>query len=1072
MRFLRFILALVAMVALVHCAVDTSTELEQEKTGSTGSALCAAEWSPTWKQGTGANEWWVEFEIGGGTVASAYLEIPGVRNVQLAPHYAKWAASAGTRITTGTQVILHATTTSGQDAQTVAFGYLAQASPATDPCTSGGGNCFSATFTQQDGANEWWVEYTISGAVASAYLQVVGGQRVTLTSGFGEWRGGPSARIPSGTSVFLHAETASGQIAETQTFRYLVDTNPPAKPCSGGGGTDAGVDSGTPDAGGSTCTFDPTWTQGAGANEWWVEYAISGSIRAASFHVVGGQTITLTAGYGKWRGKPSARVPNGASVFVRAESTTGQIAETNVFRYLVDTAPETKGCTGGGGGTTGLDTRPSNTTCVAPPRPSSGGAPTLTPVYSDLFASTNPARVVSPMIMVQRPGNASRWFLAQRDGRIVSFNAAGDSTTRDLRTVVSASQLSTLTRKPISTAEESGLQSIAFDPNFATNGRLYVFFGTTCDGQVPLCDDPKNLRGDYWPYASEVGYLRSTDGGATFTSYTRLMHMGRSAQFHFGGTVVVGRDGYLYITTGDSLDPGATQYTNNLFGKVLRIDPHGTPAPGKAYAIPPTNPFAGGSGGLPEVFAWGFRNPFRLTVDRLNGDLWLGDVGQDSYEEVNRVQRAGNYGWPCREGAHQMPAYDDTFKCPVRSGFTDPVYEHAHGSVGRSITGGYVYRGAALGGLYGAYVYGDFMQKELRSLTQPNGTWTSTILNANGPQDGYVSFAEDDAGEIYSVALFDHKIHKLVASSGTTSTFPQRLSETGCVVPTDPTRPSSGVIPFAVNAELWSDGAAKERWMGLPNATRITVGADGDFAFPIGTVLMKTFSLAGRRIETRLFVRHSDGEWGGYSYEWNDTQTDALLLPGAKSKTVGTQTWAFPSRSECLLCHQGAAGRALGPEIGQLNGPYTYPSTGRTANQLATLQHIGMFASSIGDPATLPTYPKPFEGSMTSEKARAYLHANCSGCHRPNGGAARSTMDLRYATPFGSTNTCNAPPIVDDFGSATNRLVKPGAASESIVSLRMHTLDARRMPPLASSVVHAQGVSLIDSWIASLGGCP
>jgi uncharacterized repeat protein (TIGR03806 family) len=1059
MRALSFVLALVATVALLHCA-----ELEQESTDTTASALCVAEWSPTWKQGSGANEWWVEFEIGGGTVASAYLEIPGVRNVQLGPHYGKWAASAGSRIPTGTQVIVHATTTSGLDAQTKPFAYLVQTTPATDPCLTeadaGGGSCFSATFTQQDGANEWWVEYAIGGTIASAYLQVVGGQRVTLAYGFGEWRGAPSSRIPTGTSVFLHAEMSSGQVAESQTFRYLVDTSPPAKPC--GGGTDAGT---------STCTFDPTWTQGSGANEWWVEYVISGSIRAASFHVVGGETITLSLAYGKWRGKPTARVPTGASVFVRAESTTGQIAETVAFRYLVDLAPGTKGC-GSSGGVSGLDSRPSNTTCVAPARPSTGGAPTLTAVYADIFSSTNPARVQLPMMMAKRPGNSSRWFLAQRDGRIVSFNAAGDATTRDLRTVVSASQLASLTGKSVSLDQESGFYTIAFDPSFATNGRMYVFFGTTCDGAVPICDDPKNRRGDYYPFASEIGYLTSTDGGATFTRYTRLMHLGRAGQFHFGGSLVFGRDGYLYITTGDDTDTAAPQYTNNHFGKVLRIDPNGTPASGKNYAIPSTNPFAGGSGGMPEVFAWGVRNPYRMTVDRATGDLWLGDVGQDSYEEVDRIQRAGNYGWPCREGAHFMAAYDDTFKCPTRSGFIDPVYEHAHGTVGRSITGGYVYRGSALGTLYGAYIYGDFIQKELRSLTQVNGVWTSTILNGNGPQDGYVSFAEDDAGEIYSVALFDLKIHKLVAGTSGGTTFPQRLSETGCVVATDPKRPASGVIPFAVNAELWSDGATKERFMGLPNGTRITVSSDGDFQFPIGTVLVKTFALGDRRVETRLFVRHSDGEWGGYSYEWNDAQTDALLLPGGKTKAVGTQTWTFPSRSECLLCHTTAAGRALGPEIGQLNGSITYPSTGRTANQLATLQSIGMFTSPIGDPATLTMYPKPFDGSMTPDKARAYLHANCSGCHRPNGGAARSTMDLRFATPFASTNTCNAIPIVDDFGSTANRLVKPGSPSESIVSLRMHTLDPRRMPPLASAVVHGQGTSLIDAWIAALTTCP
>jgi hypothetical protein len=227
----HFLFVLLSLIALLHCG-DSASELERQEVGSTSSALCAADWSPTWHQGSGANEWWVEYEIGGGTVASAFLEIAGVRNVQLAPHYGKWAASAGTRIPTGTQVVLHATTSGGQNAQTVPFGFLTQTSPSSDPCTDagggggGGGACFASTFTQGS-ANEWWVEYFITGDVASAYFQVVGGQRITLSAGYGKWRGKPTAQIPSGASVFVHAEDTSGRVAETEVFRYLVDTSPP-----------------------------------------------------------------------------------------------------------------------------------------------------------------------------------------------------------------------------------------------------------------------------------------------------------------------------------------------------------------------------------------------------------------------------------------------------------------------------------------------------------------------------------------------------------------------------------------------------------------------------------------------------------------------------------------------------------------------------------------------------------------------------------------------------------------------------------------------------------------------------
>jgi uncharacterized repeat protein (TIGR03806 family) len=727
---------------------------------------------------------------------------------------------------------------------------------------------------------------------------------------------------------------------------------------------------------------------------------------------------------------------------------------------------------GDGGGVVsdfGLDTRPANTTCLAPARPPNAAPVTLTSVYDDIFVGAAGVRVQSPMLMAQRPNDPSRWFLAQRNGRIVSFNASG--TVRDRRDVVTTAQLATLTGKTVTTVDESGFHGMAFDPSFATNGRLYVSFSTTCDGNVPICDDPLDLAGNYYPWAEEIGYLTSPDGGATFTSYTRLMHVGRWSQMHYSGSLAFGKDGLLYITSGDGLDDSAVQFVDNLFGKVLRIDVHGAPAPGKAYGIPATNPFAGG-GGRPEIYAWGLRNPFRMSVDRTTGDIWLGDVGQDSWEEIDRIELGANYGWPCREGKHPAHAWNNTAKCPSKLGLTEPLIDHAHAAGGGSITGGYVYRGAAIAGFQGTYVYGDFIQKELRGLTLEGGVWTSAILNGSGPQDGYVSFAEDSAGELYSVALFDQKIHKLTQTAPPTpSTFPQLLSATGCVLPGDATKPAPGVLPFDVNAALWSDGADKERWLALPDGTQITVDASGDFVFPIGSALLKTFSLGGKRIETRFYVRHTDGEWAGYSYEWNDAQTDATLLPSSKVKAVGAQSWSFPSRSECGLCHTSAAGRTLGLEIGQLNRPLLYPATNRISNQLKTLDHIGLFAAPIGDPASLEVYADPKGNGAVGARARAYLHANCAGCHRPSGGGGRSTMDLRFATALSATNACNAVPIVDDFGSNQTRLVKPGAAAQSVVSLRLHAVDSKRMPPLAKSVADPLGTSLIDSWIGALATC-
>src|SRR5690606_36729961 len=146
--------------------------------------------------------------------------------------------------------------------------------------------------------------------------------------------------------------------------------------------------------------------------------------------------------------------------------------------------------------------------------------------------------------------------------------------------------------------------------------------------------------------------------------------------------------------------------------------------------------------------------------------------------------------------------------------------------------------------------------------------------------------------------------------------------------------------------------------------------------------------------------------------------------------------------------------------------------TGRTANQLGTLSHGGYFIAPIGGPAALVAFPKPLQGAPSADKARAYLHASCAGCHRPSCGGWRRTLDLRFGTAVSAVNACNAAPIVDDLGNAQNRIVRPGVPAQSVLSLRMHATDTKRMAPLGRSLVDLAGTSLVDSWIAGLAGCP
>ena len=195
-------------------------------------------------------------------------------------------------------------------------------------------------------------------------------------------------------------------------------------------------------------------------------------------------------------------------------------------------------------------------------------------------------------------------------------------------------------------------------------------------------------------------------------------------------------------------------------------------------------------------------------------------------------------------------------------------------------------------------------------------------------------------------------------------------------------------------------------------------------------------------------------------------------MQGGKTVAVGSQSWIYPSGNDCLTCHTSAAGFALGLDTAQLNRNLTYATTGRTANQLRTLDAVTMFTTPLGDPALQPAMPDPFDATAPlAQRARAYLHTNCAGCHR-TGGPTPSSMDLRYATLLSSTNACGAQPQSGDLGiGAAARIIAPGSAANSVLVARMNRRDANGMPPLASTVVDAAGVALLQQWIASLATC-
>lgn len=293
---------------------------------------------------------------------------------------------------------------------------------------------------------------------------------------------------------------------------------------------------------------------------------------------------------------------------------------------------------------------------------------------------------------------------------------------------------------------------------------------------------------------------------------------------------------------------------------------------------------------------------------------------------------------------------------------------------------------------------------------------------------------------------------------------PALLSQLGCFEASDPRVMAKGVVEYEPQAALWSDGAGKPRYFAIPDGTAIHVEADGHFTFPNRTVLFKSFVLDGRFVETRVFFRYADGKWGGYSYEWNDAQTDATLLDGAKQKQVGTASWTFPSRRDCFRCHNQNASFTIGPEVAQLNGPIG----GKPENQLETLAKTGYLDAPLPTIASLPRLPRYDDTNASLEdRARSYLHGNCAHCHRP-GGPGYGSADYRFSTAFANMGICNEPSRTAGSGV----LFAPGASASSMISTRMHALDYRRMPALGTAVVDPVGTDLVDRWINATSSCP
>lgn len=544
---------------------------------------------------------------------------------------------------------------------------------------------------------------------------------------------------------------------------------------------------------------------------------------------------------------------------------------------------------------------------------------------------------------------------------------------------------------------------------------------------------------------------------------------------HNGGCVKFGPDGYLYVSAGDAAAPfppdplKAGQDLSNLLSTIVRIDVD-QPSADRPYSIPANNPFVELEGARPEIWCYGFRNPWRMAFDRKTGDLWVGDVGWELWEMIYCVESGGNYGWSIVEGPHSLHPGWRIGPTPISS----PAASHSH-TEARSITGGQVYYGSKFPELRGSYIYGDHVTGRIWSMRKTNDGFTEPTLIARAPLQ-IICFGLHNDGELYIVD-YAGTIHELSRneSVATNLQFPRTLSESGLFSSVVEHELEAGVVAYSVIAEPWMDDATGQRFIGIPRDGRIGVYREGgghnvwngrhkgSWKYPKDSVLGKTISLRGRRVETQLL--HYDGEaWQPYSYVWNADQTDARLADDV-AQTIefdieGTPySWQVSNRTECMVCHSSAAGMIIGFKPNQLRR-----SVGDVPDQLAALEQIGLFEET---PPADQTLVGPHDDAQPLEdRVKAYLHVNCSHCHRREGGGAVA-MDVVFGKPlealFGTS------PSQGDFGIRNARVVAPGDPFRSVLYYRLAKLGPGRMPRLGGAEVDPLGTQLFHDWIVSLG---
>ncbi|HEX5222422.1 MAG TPA: LamG-like jellyroll fold domain-containing protein [Verrucomicrobiae bacterium] len=743
-----------------------------------------------------------------------------------------------------------------------------------------------------------------------------------------------------------------------------------------------------------------------------------------------------------------------------------------------------------------------NTTMTIPNTPPPVGYQTVdafpnNPFFEDALALRTPR------------GSSNQLFIAERRG-IISY-IADVTSPNPVRQVLL--DISDQVMFDTGGEGEMGLLGFDFHPGFATNGYVFVAYTAL---------NPRQDR-----------LARFTANPNTLTVDTNtqqiLFSVVDEAFNHNGSDVHFGPDGYLYMSMGDEGDQynfrqNAQRIDKDFYSGLLRIDvdrkpgnvepnPHSaiaTNGSGQAfYKIPIDNPYVhtslgGAWNGIyfgttitnlgavrGEFFATGLRHPWRFWIDPTNSEIWVGDVGQDQYEEVNIVTNGGNYGWAYYEGATLARSlYPGQVNLPTNPppGLAFAVHTYGHTGqggdpllAGNAVIGGVVYRGNRLAELNGAYVFGDFPVGGASTIWSLRRTNSSVVVQRLASDQGIAAFGIDPSnGDVLIAAYGQNKVKRLVRGD-VASTFPQKLSDTGVFADLATLSPNPGIVSYDPTIAFWSDHAIKRRWFTIPDLTNtVTFATDTNWTLPAGMKWIKHFDLPldrnntnspRRRLETRILVKTDTGNYG-VSYKWNDAQDDAFLVADSGDTffvtvTNGTPTnqlWEIPSRGSCLACHTTVGGQALTFNTREMNN--TARLNGHFGNQIDLLSQAGYFSEPVPSGQMLPVFAKAGDTNASLEfRVRSYLAVNCVQCHQP-GGTAPTTWDARPYLTLEQTHLVNTT-LVEDGGNPLNKTIVPGDLVHSVLWQRLQGANGfGRMPPLGTHELDQASINLLAAWIS------